>query len=89
MEELERTTSAREMQDWSYYSAIEPWGAQRDNMHAGIITAMVFNMNKSKDAEPRSYSDFMLIERDPSAEARAKTQNFVAGLRALAKPKRK
>lgn len=89
MEELEQTTSAREMRDWSYFYSVEPWGAERDNMHAGIITAMVFNTSRSRDTDARSYTDFMLRESDPHAEGLAKTQKFVAALRALAKPKRK
>lgn len=89
MEELERTTSAREMRDWSMYYALEPWGSARDNMHAGIVSSTVFNMLRSKDQEPRQFVDFMLKESDPAAESRAKTQKFVAALRAMAKPKRK
>lgn len=76
------------MLDWSYYSQIEPWGAERDNMHAGIIAAMVFNMNRARSEDPRSFRDFMLRESDPEAESLAKTQKFVAGLRALAKPRK-
>lgn len=76
------------MQDWSAFYGVEPWGAERDNMHAGIITAMVFNMNRAKEEHPRSFRDFMLKEHDPAAEGLEKTRKFVAGLRALAKPKK-
>jgi len=89
VEELERTTSAREMQDWSYFYGVEPWGASRDNMHAGIVASTVFNMNRAASEKARSFTDFMLKEHDPEAEGREKTQKFVAALRALAKPKRK
>lgn len=77
------------MLDWSYFYGVEPWGAERDNMHAGLIAAMVFNRHRTRDEEMRSFRDFMFKEADPAAESRAKTQKFVAGLRALAKPKRK
>lgn len=58
-------------------------------MHAGIVAAMVFNVNRGKGIEPRKFEDFMLREVVPGQENYAKTISFVAGLRALAKPKRK
>lgn len=89
MQELETTVSARELADWGAYWSVEPWGAERDNIHAGIVAAMVFNVHRGKDAEPRKFEDFLLREVVPGQENYAKTINFVAGLRALAKPKRK
>lgn len=87
VEELAETTSAREILDWQAYWNVEPWGAIRDNMHAGIITSMIFNANRSRNDKARSYSDFML--KDPEQVKESGTQKFVAALRALAVPRKK
>lgn len=75
------------MQDWAQFYSVEPWGSMRDNMHAGMIAAMVFNVNRGDKAKPLSFQDFLL--REVEQVKNIETQKFVATLRALAKPKKK
>lgn len=81
------TVSAREIQDWLQFYSVEPWGAVRDNMHAGMIAAMVFNVNRGERTNALTFKDFMLREAEQVKDN--ETQKFVATLRALAKPKKR
>lgn len=87
MQELEVSVSARELADWAAYWGVEPWGAERDNMHAAVIASLIFNANRGKDTEPRKMDDFMF--REVAVVNAKETTKFVAALRALAKSKRK
>lgn len=81
------TVSAREIHDWLQFYSVEPWGAVRDNMHAGMIAAMVFNVNRGERTNALTFKDFMLREAEQVKDN--ETQKFVATLRALAKPKKR
>lgn len=85
---MEHTTSAREIQDWDAYYKVEPWGAARDNMHAGIVAAMVYNVNRGKDRKALTFADFALSVPERTANT-IETVKFVTALRALAKPKKR
>lgn len=88
--ELECGMSAREFDDWQEFYQVEPFGALRDNLHAGQIAAMVFNMNRAKNAKPLTATDFLLIAReavDDAAEDARKNEQSRAAFHALAKPK--
>lgn len=87
MAELEATVSAREMIAWSDYYDLEPWGAMRDNIHAGIVASMLFNVNRGRAEKPRTFNDFLLITNEEEIK-QTKTQQFVVALRAMAKPKK-
>jgi hypothetical protein len=80
--------SARELDDWTAYWQVEPWGPWRDNVHAGLIASVIANVNRRPGSRAFSYADFMLAERDPAAE-RAKATNIVNFFRRAAKPKDK
>lgn len=77
--------SARTFAEWQAYSAIEPFGPQAEFFRAGIIAAMIANVNRKKNQPPYKPEDFMpkgmLHEPTPmSAEQRAQvlTHNFEA-----------
>lgn len=59
----------------------------RDNLHTGIIAALLFNVNRGQSQEPRQPQDFMIT--DGESVKQTKTQKFVAALRAMAKPKKR
>lgn len=72
--------------EWAAYFELEPFGAYRDNMHAGMVTAMLYNVNRPKNAKARSFVDFMLIPQDKDQDRKARNMKAIATLRALAKP---
>lgn len=74
------------MQDWAEYWTLEPWGAMRDNLHTGIVASLLYNVNRGS-AEPRQPQDFMITDADSKKETAL--QQFVARLRAVAKPKKR
>lgn len=65
---------------------MEPFGSERDNIHAGIIASTLANIHGGSK-KTWSAKDFMVI--DPITRRTQSTTQFVAGLKALAKPKSK
>lgn len=66
------------------YDSINPFGAERDNIHAGIIASTILNLHSKR----RYYvNDFML--KDKVQKVQENVSNFAARLRAMAKPKAK
>lgn len=83
--ELNASLTYSEFRAWEAYYAVEPWGAARDNMHAGLIAAAIGNTNRKKGSRPLTFKDFMLTPRDE--QFRDNRQRFFGMLRANAKPK--
>lgn len=71
--------------EWNQYWRQEPWGAMRDNIHAGLIASTIANANRKKNAKPFSYQDFLIIDREE--QAARQTAQTMAWLKALAKRK--
>lgn len=79
--ELGARMGAKEFDEWAEYYSVEPWGAYRDNLHAGIIAATFANAHKKKTAKASKPADFLLrTQTEARAGETAKTLN---GLRAL------
>ena len=57
---LEHISSA-ELAEWSAYSSIEPFGGERSDLQAGIISATLANVNRDpeKHKDPFTPYDFM------------------------------
>lgn len=72
-----------EFMQWQAYYALEPFGQERDNFHAGVIASTVANCHSKK---AWSAKDFMLKDTKETKEAKAK--QLLTGLRAFAKPKK-
>jgi hypothetical protein len=94
--ELMRRMSARELAEWRVYYRLEPFGAERDAAHAGVISATVANFSGfRRSGDVFKPSDFMVDyldapEPEPSEEQREKLQAqrelaLYAGLVALSK----
>lgn len=61
--ELETTLGASELDDWYSYWSEEPWGAWRDNVHAGLIAAACLSPYQ-KPGHRVTHEDFMLKSAD-------------------------
>lgn len=87
--EVERM-SASEFDEWARYYAAEPFGAARDNLHAGIIASVVANAARAmagSKSEPLQPSDFLL-----QTQGERQKRSLAAGvskLRAMAKRKKR
>lgn len=56
---LDRVSSA-ELTEWVAYERMTgPLGQQRDDMNAGIITAMIANVNRKKGSRERKPAEFI------------------------------
>lgn len=73
-------TSAQYTEALAYYN-LHPWGPERDNLHAGIITAAIINSTPRKNPKTVKPSDFMLIDQVSKEEE--ETDEFFANLDAL------
>lgn len=65
MRELESRMSAKELNEWMAYWALEPWGEVQADYRSGIVASMILNAqgakNKGKPFEP---SDFFQLYGD-------------------------
>ena len=59
--ELLERIEARELTEWMAFYQLEPFGEQRADLRAGIVTAMIANVNrdKKKRRKPHKPQDFM------------------------------
>lgn len=85
MAELNLTMSAREFAQWMDYFRSEPFGPVRDNLHAGQITAMLYNANRGKGKKPLSAADFLLMSQRERMERNSR--QTLSTMKAMAKPK--
>jgi hypothetical protein len=91
VEQLLRELSSAELAEWIALDGIEPVGARRDDIHAGMIAATVANVNRKEGSKPVG-PDFFFgwlkpkkeVETPQSLAARLKAQ--FAG-RIIKKPK--
>jgi hypothetical protein len=54
---------AAEFAEWQGYWMLEPWGATREDMHASRIEALLYNVNRAKDAPVKSWPEFMYRDK--------------------------
>lgn len=76
---------AAEYDNWQRYWIVEPWGAYRDNLHAGIVASVIANTsaNRRRGSTAATPADFMLkTEREQRGSETAKSLAF---LRAVGK----
>lgn len=75
--------SASEYMHWEAFYQLEPFGAERDNMHAGLIAATVWNTQRGKKQKGMTHKDFMF--RDPATARLERIRDMMGKFRALAK----
>lgn len=68
------------------YYKLEPFGAERDNWHAAQISSILVNSRRKKGTAPVPVSEFMYRDRYTVKET--ETKQFLAGMQAIAKPKK-
>jgi len=51
--------TARQVAEWAAYYRIEPWGEERGDYRAAIISSTVYNMQRGKKSKPLTPKDFM------------------------------
>ena len=79
-----RDMSASDLQLMDRYWQEEPWGAYRDNLHAGIVASAVVNAS-GRAKKQVSADQFVLKVRDPQQAGR----NLVQALRMMSTKRRK
>lgn len=84
--ELEASMSSSEFTQWMAFYNVQPFGPERDNVHAGIVASTVANANRGKSQRPFAVSDFVLKPKDP--EPANPFGNLVAFLNAHAVDKK-
>ena len=47
---LDGMLTAKQMNEWIAYQALEPFGARREDLRAGMITSTFINANRGKDS---------------------------------------
>jgi hypothetical protein len=66
--------------EWQHFADLEPWGPVRDNLHAGIVAAAIWQSNMQPDDRSQiSPQDFLLQPAAPPAEEK-KTPSEIFGL---------
>ena len=62
---------------------LEPFGAERDNLHAGIVASMVANVNRDtkKRPEPFAPHDFLIEVEDFEEDIEEEGQGWEAQLK--------
>lgn len=83
MAELRATLGFAELRRWEEFYRVEPWGAVRDNMHAGMIAAAIANQNRKRGSRAYSFNDFMLTSK--SEQFASNRERFRRMLKANAK----
>lgn len=85
-----RSMTMQQLEEWATYSSIEPFGEERADLRAGVIAAMIANVNRGKKSDKVwSPQDFVLKfgEVDESKQPftdDAKWERFKNGMKALA-----
>ncbi len=61
--ELLQRMDSRELSEWLAYDRIEPIGAVRSDLGAGIISATIANCHRGKRSQPYTPADFMPLHK--------------------------
>lgn len=67
--------------EWMAYSALEPWGEERDDLRMGIVASVIANSNRGKNQKAFKPQDFMPSfepETEEQASARLQAKAMVA-----------
>ena len=71
VEEMLARISSRELTEWMRYERVcGPLGAERDNLHAGLVAAAIYNVNRERGRKAFRPQDFLFEfeASEPSAE---------------------
>ena len=78
--------SAKEMNEWLAYWAVEPWGEVRADYRSGLITAMILNAAGAKRKGGGNYqpSDFFELYGSGKTKKKQTGEQMLAIMRGLA-----
>jgi hypothetical protein len=62
VQELKERMSAQEFMDWREFAASEPFLAERVDLAGALMSSVVANSNRPKNAKPYTISDFMIVQ---------------------------
>lgn len=68
MDALLSSMSAEMFAEWAAYAEIEPWGEERADLRAGIVSSVIANTHRGK-GQPLTPKDFMPTFDAPVTEA--------------------
>lgn len=77
-----RRIPSRTLTEWMAYYSLEPFGQERENMHAGLVASAVYNVNRDpkKQRRPFGLDEFMLKFDSEGAVKKEKTPQEIYGL---------
>lgn len=74
--------SSAQFAEWMAYSALEPWGEERDDLRMAITASTIANGNRGKNQKPFKPQDFM-PNFEPETEEQARDRLIAKALNAL------
>ena len=86
VDDINHRMSSAELQDWQAYESAEPFGAKRDNYHAGLIAALIHNLHCDERDAPLSPDDFML--KSDAQRARESTRSLMRFMLQISEPEK-
>jgi len=66
-----REIDSREFAEWMAYSSLEPFGPEREDQRAGMVAALIANVNRDSAKRPEPYDVEDFFPRYDTAEKRA------------------
>ena len=66
--ELLQRIDSRELTEWIAYDTVEPIGAVRTDLSAGIISSTIANCHRGKNTQAFTPMDFMPLQKNKVAE---------------------
>lgn len=66
---------AYEFREWQHYHALYPFGDERADWRSGTIAAVIANVNRGKDQQAKSASDFMLKPPETRAQQESRLRD--------------
>ena len=84
MQQLLGELGSRELSEWMAYAQVEPFGVERENLHAGIVAATVANVNRAKGKKALQPSDFLLDFKQQAKSGGSEGDNMAAMMAMMA-----
>lgn len=86
--ELLSRVSSAELTEWMAFDLVDPFGAERADLRAGIVASTIANVNRGKGKKAYSPKDFMPDYRPKGTRLAAKARAALAAAAAGAEAKR-
>ncbi len=78
--ELLSRLSSKEVTDWQAFSAIEPFGEEREDIRAAMVACTVANALRSSKSPPCKIKDFMLNFEPPKQQSKQDMKAILMGV---------